>query len=264
VSEGAELRTPLEYKNAFDNSLSHIGLPEPPTWDGEEFDPVQVQAQNLLHLKRLQMELDKGTGFGKLKSLIRQSRYLWRTSPPMTAKELDRATHKLCWFIRAGYKLGREISDLIEHPSLSMVGFFTTVTPNEMAMSDAEFKALWTDKSAVAHLKERVNKGLDLEHGKPKGRAKLATKKLICQKCDETFTAYRRSAKYCPRCTGRKDPSKRYCALGTKCLQSVRNIPKVALSGKQYCSDTCQGAAQAARQRAMNQVDRLVGKKIPL
>jgi hypothetical protein len=216
---------------------------------------TELEIKNRATLHQIQAEIDIASDpTPRLKSLIQQSRFRWYTSDEMDDEYkagLSRSAHKLLWFIKAGYKLGREID------SLSTIAFMSAVTPNEMTMSDAEYASAWMDKGAIAHLKTRVSNGLDLVNGKPKIRAKAKTKRLICQKCDEVFESHRRSTKYCPTCAGRIDPSKRYCALGKSCLNSSRNIPKLAQPGKQYCSDTCLGAAQAARQRAMARVDAL-------
>jgi hypothetical protein len=219
----------------------------------------ELEAKNIATLQQIQAEIDVASDpIPRLKSLILQSRFRWYTSPEMDEKYqkgLSRSAHKLLWYIHAGYKLGREIDNL------PAIAFMSTVTPYEMTMTDAQYASGWTDKAAISHLKIRVKDGLDLVKGKPKIRAKAKTKHLICQKCDEVFESHRRSTKYCPSCAGRIDPSKRYCALGKNCLNSTRNIPKLALPGKQYCSDTCLGSAQASRKRAMAKVDALVGRQ---
>ena len=127
------------------------------------------------------------------------------TSTPLT--DIDRRVHKLNWWIAAGFQLGREID------SVTMINFFSELTPDEMLMSDSNFAAQWTAKDAAWRKQYR------LAHG------------II--KADTTEPVYKP------------------CKSGKKCMRFEKRKPAPAAGKGAYCSTACAASDKARQKRAL-------------
>ncbi len=110
-----------------------------------------------------------------LRSVIvtRQSliKLIERCNPHAQASHFERRADKLAWWIAAGFMLGREIY------TVGLINFFSSLSNDELAMSDAKFTALW-NKCAAARWKEsRESRGL-IAAEKPNRRCKSGKKCL--------------------------------------------------------------------------------------
>lgn len=122
-------------------------------------------------------------------------------------KNLERREHKLQWWIRAGFLLGREID------SPSMILFFSNLTSDEASMRNERFYATWDMKSAEKIKQRRTDAGL-ISDVKPERLCKSGPKCL----------------KYFKRKAGPVKGNGEYCS--TACAASDRaRAKRVLLAG---------------------------------
>lgn len=185
------------------------------------------------------------------------------SGPLLSEKQLSRCAHKLQWFLKVGYKLGREIGAL--DSTLGPVGeimCFAAVTPHEMTLTDKQFAESWSDAAARKRRKIRIQYGYLTEEGSPGAAAtekKLPRiKKLICQRCNKLFEARRRNVRYCSDCGRPSRGAGRVCALGSRCLRASHQQPYPIPGGRasRYCSRACFDRAQIlARKQLLPALD---------
>jgi hypothetical protein len=191
----------------------------------------------------------KPTDTKMIAQLVRGVRH---TGPVQTEKFYERAAVKLAWFLKAGFPLVE--STLKELSTSVLLNFYSDVTGDEMAMSDREFMTNWSDESAYIRRRIRIEKGnLADSTGKLIAKVKKSSKRVLkftCIKCGEIFPTTHRMTKKCEKCGGPPDPTKRYCALGSKCFRSEKGRPHACLSKSAYCSETCLGSFQASVKRS--------------
>jgi hypothetical protein len=174
--------------------------------------------------------------------------------PKKSEKFYVRATHKLAWFLKAGYRLDQKASHL---DPTTLIRLYSEVNESEMGMSDREFYETWSDDAAADRLKQRTKKGLFAVSG-PTQKRQFTEKKCLCQKCGEVFIALTHRAKLCPACGGLSDASQetltgqRPCKSDDKCLKADRRgRPVPAAKGKQYCTENCHESDVARRNRLL-------------
>jgi rubrerythrin len=184
----------------------------------------------------------KPTDTEKLRSLVRG---INRIGPSKSEQFIERAAHKLSWFLSAGHTLH---------------GFnlrlFSEVTNHEMGLSARAFFVSWSDETAERRMAERIKSGAlkVVEGGRivtaPPECKKPRVKKLVCHKCNHAFEAYRRNTLRCPRCRGVNDPFARVCASGDDCIGSDKiGTPAPAAEGRQYCNEHCRGCHAVRMQK---------------
>jgi hypothetical protein len=122
------------------------------------------------------------------------------------ASQIDRRTQKLAWWIAAGYRLGWEID------SVAMVNFFSELTADDRAMSDATFTKVWNDAAARRIYASRRNN----------------------------------------RQLGESAPRIRTCKSGKKCLKFANRKPALAKRAGEYCGSACAASNRARAKRAIS------------
>jgi len=75
-----------------------------------------------------------------------------------------RSVHKLNWWIDAGFLLGREID------TVTLIGFFSRLAPDEIKMSDKVFAATWDTASSKKLRAARIRCEVIPADPKPKSR----------------------------------------------------------------------------------------------
>ena len=248
----AEVLMPaLIFKRAFDERALAINEPE------EALPEPEVDFNDRRYFRRYHKLSD--TELARLEptdtaTLINIVRSLNRMGPKLELSDewYARAVHTLAWFLKAGYRVNETVKDGVLDPA-TLVRLYSEVNKNETKMSDKAFFSTWSDEAAHVRLRIRIEKGVLPDASgkilvKQKRTGKI--KNLVCIKCGEVFKAVSRNTKKCSACGGPPDPSKRYCALGPRCLREERGRPHVCLTRSPYCSEGCLGRFQAAVARS--------------
>lgn len=138
-----------------------------------------------------------------LRRLIERCVSRWYTSPQIA--DIERRIYKLNWWISAGYLLGREID------SVGAINFFSEIIGDELAMSDATFKAVWNAESAKRLRASRISR--------------------------ELIPAEAREIVECP------------CKSGKKCIHFGNRKPASASGTSEFCSKNCAASDRARKKR---------------